>query len=111
MEFSETSKVVSPLLARELYMMAKEYDNVIDFTIGDPDIPTDKAICNTACDAALSGHTRYSANAGIPELRAAISTWINKTRGTNYTANNIVTTIGATEALFVAYMALLNKGG
>lgn len=58
----------------------------------------------------MSGHTRYSANAGIPELREAISKRINETRGTNYTANNIVTTIGATEALFIAYMALLNKG-
>lgn len=110
MEFSETSKVVGPLLARQLYMMAKEYDNVIDFTIGDPDIPTDKAICQAACDAAMTGHTRYSANAGIPELRDAISKWINQSRGTSYTANNIVTTIGATEALFIAYMALLNKG-
>lgn len=109
MEFSETSKVVGPLLARQLYMMAKEYDNVIDFTIGDPDIPTDKTICQAACDAAMTGYTRYSANAGIPELRDAISKWINSTRGTNYTANNIVTTIGATEALFIAYMALLNK--
>ena len=110
MVFSETSKVVGPLLARQLYMMAKEYDNVIDFTIGDPDIPTDKGICQAACDAAMSGHTRYSANAGIPELREAISKWLNRVRGTEYTAKNIVTTIGATEALFIAYMALMNKG-
>lgn len=109
MEFSDTSKVVGPLLARQLYMMAKEYDNVVDFTIGDPDIPTEKAICQAACDAAISGHTRYSANAGIPELRDAISKWVNETRGTDYTANNIVTTIGATEALFIVYMALMNK--
>ncbi len=110
MEFSDTSKVVGPLLARQLYMMAKEYDNVVDFTIGDPDIPTDAAICQAACDAAMTGHTRYSANAGIPELKDAISKRINETRGTDYTANNIVTTIGATEALFIAFMALLNKG-
>lgn len=110
MEFSSTSKVVGPLLARQLYMMAKEYDNVVDFTIGDPDIPTDAVICQAACDAAMTGHTRYSANAGIPELKEAISKRINETRGTNYNANNIVTTIGATEALFVAFMALLNKG-
>lgn len=58
----------------------------------------------------MTGHTRYSANAGIPELRDAISKWLNQSRGTNYAANNIVTTIGATEALFIAYMALLNKG-
>lgn len=109
MVFSETSKVVGPLLARQLYMMAKEYDNVIDFTIGDPDVPTDKGICQAACDAAMTGHTRYSANAGIPELREAIILWLNRVRGTSYTANNIVTTIGATEALFIAYMVLLNK--
>lgn len=110
MEFSDTSKVVGPLLARQLYMMAKEYDNVVDFTIGDPDIPTDAVICQAACDAAMTGHTRYSANAGIPELKDAISKRINETRGTSYNASNIVTTIGATEALFVAFMALLNKG-
>lgn len=110
MEFSDTSKAVGLFLASQLYMMAKEYDNVVDFTIGDPDIPTDAVICQAACDAAMTGHTRYSANSGIPELKDAISKRINETRGTSYNASNIVTTIGATEALFVAFMALLNKG-
>lgn len=39
MEFSETSKDVGPLLARQQYMMAKEYDNVVNFTIGGPAFP------------------------------------------------------------------------
>jgi len=75
-------------------MMVKEYENVVNCTIGDPDINTDAAINQAACDVAKKGYTRYSANAGIPELKDAISERINETRDTNYNANNIVATIG-----------------
>ena len=39
-KISEVANSVQPSLTRKLFNMAKEYDNVIDFTLGDPDIPT-----------------------------------------------------------------------
>ena len=43
-EVSELSKKVQPTLTRHLFNLAKAYDDVIDFTLGDPDIPPHQAI-------------------------------------------------------------------
>ena len=67
MELSALSRVIAPTLSRQLFMMAKQYDDVIDFTLGDPDVPTPKAICDAAFDAAVNGKTHYAPNAGLPE--------------------------------------------
>ena len=91
-------------------MMAKQFNDVIDFTLGDPDLPTPKAICNVAYNAAINGKTHYAPNAGLPELRDAIATHISKERGFKYTAGNLAVTIGATEAVYLAFMACINPG-
>lgn len=110
MELSALSKVISPTLSRQLFMMAKQYDDVIDFTLGDPDIPTPKAICEAAYSAAINGHTRYAPNAGLPALRDDIAKQVSKESGTEYTAKNVAVTIGATEAVYMSFMACINPG-
>lgn len=110
MELSALSKVISPTLSRQLFMMAKQYDDVIDFTLGDPDIPTPKAICEAAYNAAINGQTRYAPNAGLPALREAIAKQVTKESGIDYTANNVAVTIGATEAIYMSFMACINPG-
>ena len=110
MELSALSKVISPTLSRQLFMMAKQYDDVIDFTLGDPDIPTPKAICEAAYNAAINGQTRYAPNAGLPALREAIAKQVSKESGIEYTAKNVAVTIGATEAVYMSFMANVNPG-
>lgn len=110
MELSNLSRVIAPTLSRQLFMMAKQYDDVIDFTLGDPDVPTPKAICDTAYSAAISGKTHYAPNAGLPALREAIAKQVSKESGIEYTANNVAVTIGATEAVYLSFMACINPG-
>ena len=110
MELSEISRVVSPTLSRQLFMMAKQYSDVIDFTLGDPDIPTHKDICEAAYKATLEGKTRYAPNAGLPALREAIADITSKQCGYEYSTSNVAVTFGATEAIYLAFMALLNPG-
>lgn len=110
MELSVLSKVISPTLSRQLFMMAKQYDDVIDFTLGDPDIPTPKAISQAAYNAAINGQTRYAPNAGLPALREAIAKQVSKESGVEYTASNVAVTIGATEAVYMSFMACINPG-
>lgn len=110
MELSEISRVVSPTLSRQLFMMAKQYSDVIDFTLGDPDIPTHKDICEAAYKATLEGKTRYAPNAGLPALREAIADLSSKQSRYVYNASNVAVTFGATEAFYLAFMALLNPG-
>lgn len=91
-------------------MMAKQYDDVVDFTLGDPDIQTPLPICEAAINAAKAGHTRYAPNAGLPALRETIAKHVAKESGIAYDANNVVVTVGATEAVYLAFMACINPG-
>ena len=110
MELSSLTRVVAPTLSRQLFMMAKQYDDVVDFTLGDPDIPTPLPICEAAINAAKAGHTRYAPNAGLPALREAIAKQVSKESGIAYGANNVTVTVGATEAVYLAFMACINPG-
>ena len=110
MEPSALSRVISPTLSRQLFMMAKQYNDVIDFTLGDPDVPTPKAICDAAYNAAINGKTHYAPNAGLPALREAIANQVSKECGIDYSANNVAVTIGATEAVFLSFMVCINPG-
>lgn len=110
MEFSALTRVVAPTLSRQLFMMAKQYDEVVDFTLGDPDIPTPLPICEAATKAAVEGKTRYAPNAGLPALREIIAKQVSKESGLDYDANNVAVTVGATEAVYLAFMACINPG-
>lgn len=110
MKLSDLTRVVSPTLGRQFFMMAKQYEDVVDFTLGDPDIPTPLPICEAAINAAKAGHTRYAPNAGIPALREAIAKQVSKESRIAYEANNVAVTVGATEAVYLAFMACINPG-
>lgn len=110
MELSALSRVIAPTLSRQLFMMAKQYNDVVDFTLGDPDIPTPASICDAAAKAAAKGRTRYAPNAGLPTLRYVIAKQVSKESGIDYGANNVAVTIGATEAVYLSFMACINPG-
>lgn len=109
-ELSRRTKLIKPSLIRELYNMAKEYDDVVDFTLGDPDIPTPLGIKQAGCDAIMNNKTRYSQNAGLLELREAISKYVREREGLNYSTSEIIVTVGAMEGLYLSLLTLLNKG-
>ena len=71
-------------LVRSLFNEAKKYDDVIDFTLGDPDVQTHQAIKDAACAAIQAGKTRYSQNAGLLELRQTISKYYEGKEGFKY---------------------------
>ena len=97
-EVSELSKKVQPTLTRHLFNLAKAYDDVIDFTLGDPDIPPHQAIKDAGCLAIQQGKTRYSQNAGLLELRQVISSYYQRTENLVYDpVSEIMVTVGAME--------------
>lgn len=111
MKISNMANVIEPSLTRKLFNMAKQYDNVIDLTLGDPDIQPSEQIKQAACKAIMEGKTRYSANAGLPELRKAITHCIQKEYNTKIDSNkNVIVTVGGMEALFLAFATILDPG-
>jgi aminotransferase len=91
--------------------MAKQYDDVIDFTLGDPDVPTPLGIKEAGCRAIMENKTRYSQNAGLIDLRRAISKYNRYYEGVDYNPENeIIVSVGAMEGLYLALLTLIDKG-
>lgn len=111
MKISRMASSIEQSLTRKLFDKAKEYQNVIDFTLGDPDLPTPERVKAAGCRAIQAGRTRYSANAGLLELRQAISDHIFRETNQRYRADGeLIVTVGAMEALYLALCCLVDPG-
>ncbi len=105
---SNTVKENEPQLVRRIYDKSKEYENVVDLTLGDPDIPTPEIVKKATYDAIESNKTKYTANAGILELRKAIAEDVKKRTGVSYSCDEISVTAGAMGALYLSSVSILN---
>ena len=91
--------------------MAKQYDDVIDFTLGDPDIQTPLAVKEAGCKAIMEGKTRYSQNAGLLDLRRTISAYYKEKEFLSYNPESeILVSVGAMEGLYLILLALVDEG-
>ena len=84
--------------------------NVVDFTAGEPDFPTPEHVKEAGKAAIDANFTRYTAAAGIPELREAICGRYKRQYGVDITAAEVLLTAGGKQALFNAALALFNPG-
>ena len=89
--------------------LAREVPDCAMLTIGEPDFDTPEAIKAAAIDALNRGRTHYSTNQGSPELRQAIADY-ETGRGNAVSADQVLVTIGACQALFTAFLGILNPG-
>ena len=78
--------------------------DIISFCIGQPDFPTPVNIQDAAVKAIREGRHGYTPSNGIPELREAIAREVNRMRGLNVTADDVV--VGSGAKPFIAYAIL-----
>ncbi len=100
-------------IIREMHTAAAGMTDVLNFTVGEPDFITPKPIIDRAYQSLQEGKTFYSQNRGILPLRQAIAKY--HTENTEDPLNpdpqtDILVTVGATEALQLALLALLDPG-
>lgn len=108
---SNISANIKTSLTRQLFNLAKQYDDVVDFTLGDPDVQTHQSIKDAACRAIQEGRTRYSQNAGLLALRETIHDYYMRKENLDYMADGeTIVTVGAMEGLYLALLALLDPG-
>ncbi len=108
---SQRVQSVPPSGIRRFFEIAATMKDVITLGIGEPDFVSPDAILKGAHDSMLQGKTGYSANAGILPLREAISEELQRLYGVTYSPKNeILVTVGASEAVQLAMLALLNPG-
>lgn len=111
MKLSRTVTQVETSLTRELFNLAKNDTDVIDFTLGDPDLKPQREIRQAGMRAIEQGKTRYSANAGLLELRSAVAGHIEKLYGRRVDPEReVIITVGAMEGLYLSLLAMLDLG-
>ena len=89
--------------------LAKQVDDCVMLTIGEPDFDTPQPIKDAAWAALRQGQTHYAPNQGTPALRQAVAEFETK-RGFACTPEQVLITVGATGALFTALLGILNPG-
>jgi aspartate aminotransferase len=105
---SNRCKNIEPSEIRKIFNMATK--DSINLGIGEPDFDTPQHIIDAAKKALDEGKTHYTPNSGIPELRESISNKLKNDNNLDIGPDNIITTCGASEALMLSLMAIVNKG-
>jgi aspartate aminotransferase len=114
MEISERAAQLTPSLTLSIDSKAKamkaEGIDVCGFGAGEPDSDTPEHIKRAAIEALEAGFTKYTPNAGIPELRQAIADKLAADNGLNYRAGQVVVSNGAKHACYNAILATCQPG-
>jgi aspartate/methionine/tyrosine aminotransferase len=90
--------------------LEREGKNVVHLEIGEPDFDTPQHIIDAACEAMNSGYTHYGPSAGDPEFRETVAWHLNRSRGTDYTADNITIVFGAKPIIYWGITACVDEG-
>lgn len=97
-------------LIRQVLQKCNERVDSINLTIGEPDIGTPKIISERAAEYLLNNQISYSPLGGIPELREEIVSFYNEKYGGRYHRDEVLVTIGATEAISTSLRGIVNPG-
>ncbi|MEM7263274.1 MAG: pyridoxal phosphate-dependent aminotransferase [Planctomycetota bacterium] len=90
--------------------LAEQGRSIVNFGVGEPDFPTPEFVCEAAKRAIDDGWTRYTAVAGVPELRSAVAEVTSKSRQIEVAPEEVIITCGAKHALAEVLLAQVDRG-
>jgi len=100
-----------PSGVRRMFELAQKYDDSINLTLGEPGFTAPEHIIEASIKALKEKKTKYTPNAGIKPLRDAIAYKLYKENGIKCDPDkNLIVTAGATQALMLAMVTLVNPG-
>ena len=96
---------------RRFFELIAATDGVISLGVGEPDFTTPNHISQAAIRSVEQGHTAYTSNSGLPELRELIAAHLARLYGVSYDPHTeIIVTTGVSEGLNLAMQAILDDG-
>jgi aspartate aminotransferase len=116
MSFTQANRLIpvkpSPTLsiAAKAKAMAKEGRDIVNLGTGEPDFDTPLHIKEAAIQAIREGFTKYTAVEGIPELKDAIIQKFKRDNALQYSANQVLVSVGGKHSCYNLCQALLNEG-
>jgi aspartate/methionine/tyrosine aminotransferase len=118
MQFAARTDKIEPFYVMEIAKAAQALaaqvadgpEPMIFLNIGEPDFTAAPAVVHAAQATIAQGATQYTNALGLPALRQAISRWYAQRFGLDIAAERIIVTAGASAALQLACLALVNAG-
>lgn len=108
---SDKCKEIKPSGIRKFFDIANSMEGVISLGVGEPDFATPWTIRSKAITTLQQGKTVYTANAGLLELRCAISKYLERKYNLKYDPKNeIIVTVGGSEAIDLCIRAVVDPG-
>ena len=102
---------IKPSGIRKFFDIVNEMDDAISLGVGEPDFDTPWHIRDEGIYSLEKGRTFYTSNSGLKELRNEIANYMKRTQGISYDpAHEIIITVGGSEAIDLAFRAMLNPG-
>lgn len=114
MSLSKRALSIEPSVTLEIAAKAKSMkgrgEDVISFSVGEPDFNTPENIRNAGIKAINTGITKYTPASGMVELKEAVCQKLNKENNLEYLPENILISNGGKHSLYNALMAIINPG-
>ncbi len=107
---SSAAKQMRPSGIRRFFDLVSEMPECISLGVGEPDFQTPWDIRDAAVHSLETGRTKYTANAGLKELREEICHWLYRKYGLRYASREVLVTVGGSEAIDLAIRALVEPG-
>ncbi|MEJ8306864.1 aminotransferase class I/II-fold pyridoxal phosphate-dependent enzyme [Saccharibacillus sacchari] len=102
---------IKPSGIRKFFDLVSASKDIITLGVGEPDFVTPWHVREACVYSLERGYTRYTSNAGMPELREAISSYLDTSFGTSYDPEKeVLVTVGGSEAIDLALRALIRPG-
>lgn len=109
MEYSKLAGSLTPSPIREMMKKAAKMNDVISFSVGEPDFLPQPSVMLAAKEA-IDKSTKYAPGAGLDELRAVYVDYLNETIKSDYQFDNVAITTGGMAALYLSLFCLVNPG-
>lgn len=91
-------------------VLAKTFDDVINLSLGDPDLTTHELIIEKAFEDAKAGHTKYTDFRGDPELRSEIRKFYKEEYGMDVADEEVFVSASACLGMYLALEAIVDDG-
>ncbi len=102
---------MQPSGIRKFFDIAQHIEGVISLSVGEPDFKTPWAVRREAINILEKGKTAYTANSGLIELRRAVSSYLKNFINVEYSPDNeVIITVGGSEAIDLSVRALVEPG-
>lgn len=108
MELNRKVEKLKYSLIRVLKEEASKYSDVINLTIGEPDIPTPKELVMEAMKYGEENQLNYAQAGGNEKIRKLVADYYNNKYGSSYDIDNIIMNVGGSEALSSSLKTILN---